>query len=351
MATLTSKQFESLAAAALAAPSADNRHVFRLEATAHGLCMLGTEDFLNAPSSRRILGLISLGSAIQNLELRASKLGLGLKIQWQPEGKESALLARFAAAQMPAVDDPLEGAIDLRHTNRRLDFRGPKLPIVALQQMAEDVAAVCGTGLVWLDEPARRRDALRLIRQAETERFRNQTLHRELFTSIRFDVGWDASAPEGLPPGSLELPWFERPAFSALRHWPVQIAANLFGAHRLIGWRAASLPCRLATHLCAVTADGEIEAAALSAGKLLQRLWLRATTLGMSFQVFAASPLYALSGSSSISANTQETLATGWRKLCSGQRPFVVFRLGHARPPTLRANRPPLDFGAGAVSD
>jgi hypothetical protein len=336
----TQEQFALLVAAAIAAPSADNRHVFRIEAQPRGFCMLATEDFLQANFSRRILGLISIGSVMQNLELRARRLGLRLESEWQPAGKASDLLARIICVSAPSIDDPLESAIELRHTNRRLDFRGPKLSPAALQQISEDVAAVRGTCLVWLDEPSRRRDALGLIRKAETERFRNQALHRELFSSIRFDVGWHASASEGLPPGSLELPWFERPAFAALRHWPVQFAGNFLGVHRFVGLRAASLPCRLAPHLCAVTADGDTEAAALSAGKLLQRLWLRATVLGMSLQVFAASPLYALDGSSLINSDLQAVLAAGWSKLCLNSRPYVVFRLGHAEPPTVRASRP-----------
>lgn len=57
--------------------------------------------------------------------------------------------------------------------------------------------------LVWLDESARRRQALRLMRRAGTERFRNRTLHEELFSAIRFDVGWRATCPEGLRPGAL----------------------------------------------------------------------------------------------------------------------------------------------------
>jgi hypothetical protein len=340
MTTFDERDFASLESAAIAAPSADNRHVFRLKRSDQGFSMFATEDFLRAPSSRRVLGLISLGSVSQNLELRAMKLGLALRIQWQPEGGESPLLARITCTRAEAIDDPLEGAIHLRHTNRRVDFRGPQLSQAARQLIDGDAAAILGTGLAWLDAPARRNAALRLIRDAETERFRNSALHREMFDSIRFDVGWRTSAPAGLPPASLELPWFERLAFAALRRWPVQRAANLLGAHQLIGLRAAWLPCRMTPHLCAVTASGGVETAAINAGKLLQRVWLRATTLGMSFQVFAASPLYALSASSSICPDKQMAFATGWSRLCVDERPYVVFRLGHARPPTLRASRP-----------
>ena len=344
MPALSKTQFDSLAAAAVAAPSADNKHVFRLQASDDGLRLLATADFLQADASRRVLGLISLGAVLQNLKIRAGGLGLRLQPAWRLGGGEgSERIADLAVEPVAPTPDPLEAAIEARHTNRRLRFKGPALSPSAQHQFAMESATVDATDLVWLDAPPLRAQGLRLIRRAESERFRNEELHRDLFGSIRFDVGWRASAAEGLPAGALELPVFERPAFRALRHWPVQRAANLIGMHRFIGLRAADLPCRLAPHVCAVVARGGDDAAAIDAGQLLQRLWLRATLMGLSLQVFAASPLYALDGSTAINDDLRETLASGWRKLCPTGRPFVVFRMGHAKPPSVCAGRPDAD--------
>lgn len=344
MPALSTAQFDSLTAAALAAPSADNKHVFRLESCAEGMRILATEDFLQARDSRRVLGLISLGAVFQNLQIRAAGLGLRLEAAWDLDGGGgSRLIAILSASAMAAASDPLEPAIAVRHSNRRLRFRGPALSQSEQRQFAIESASVDATDVVWLDTPTLRTRSLRLIREAESERFRNEELHRELFDSIRFDVGWRASASEGLPVGALELPVFERPAFVALRKWPIQRAANLIGVHRFIGWRAAALPCRLAPHLCVVTADGPTEMAAVNAGRALQRLWLRATLSGLSLQVFAASPLYALDGSTAIGHELRDTLAAGWARLCPTGRPFAVFRMGYAAAPSVRAGRPGLD--------
>jgi len=344
MPALSKAQFESLCAAAMAAPSADNKHVFRLESCADGLRVLATDEFLQARGSRRILGLISLGAALQNLQIRGAALGIRLEAAWHiGDGVGSRLIAGLSARTMAAASEPLESALEARHSNRRLRFTGPVLSPAEQHRFAQESASVEGADLVWLDTPASRSRSLRLIRRAESERFRNEELHRELFGSIRFDVGWHASASEGLPAGALELPVFERPAFLALRRWPVQRIANILGVHRFIGLRAADLPCRLAPHLCVVTATGPVEVAAVNAGRLLQRLWLRATLLGWSFQVFAASPLYALEGSTSISQELRDALATGWAELCPAGRAFVVFRMGHAAAPSVRAGRPSVD--------
>ena len=342
MSLLTPEQLTSLAEAAIAAPWADNRRAFRLQA--HGvnsLRLFATPDLQNAAPTRRILGLLSIGAIAENLAIRAGRLGLHLKPIWQIDPNGGSLLTEFICCRIDAVDDPLDAAIERRHSNRRLLFRGPRLESAAQERISAEASTIDGTALIWLDRPEQRRRALGLIRLAETERFLNEELHRELFDSIRFDVGWNASTSEGLSPGSLELPRIEQLGFSTLRHWRVQRAANLVGTHRLIGLRSADLPCRLAPHLCAIVAQGEDEPAAIQAGRLLQRVWLRATLLGLAVQVYAASTVYALDNSTAIGEELRGRLASGWKELCPHARPFIVFRMGRAAQPSAPASRPP----------
>jgi hypothetical protein len=341
MASLTPEQLGALAAAAIAAPSADNRHRFRIACPADdALSLLATEDDQDAAPHRRILGLLSMGAVVENVRLRAGRLGLHLEPDRPRAISGERMSVRFSIREAAPSDDPLEAAIEQRHSNRQLLFRGPPLSEALRSPLSQEAAQVPSSALTWLDTPEQRRRALRLIRLAETERFRSEALHRELFESIRFDAGWRVTTSEGLPPGSLALPGFERPAFSLLRHWGVQRIANWLGVHHFIGWRAADLPCRLAPHLCVIGASGDLDDAALDAGRLLQRVWLHATTLGLSCQVFAASPLYALPESRAVDDRLQQQLAAGWAALFPVGRPFLVLRLGRADAPSVRAGRP-----------
>lgn len=336
--TLIAEWAEILAAAAVAAPSADNQHVFRLHVRGARLTLHATDDLLRAPSTRRVLGLLSIGAVAENVMLRGRRLGLLHEHEWWP-GDDRSVVVRLVCQPSKTVEDPLEQVIEARHTNRRLLYRGPALDAADQEQLSGEAMSTEGGRLVWLDDRSTRPRALRLVREAEAERFSNPQLHRELFDSIRFDAGWHVSTPQGLPPGSLSLPWLERGVFGLLRNWRVQRVANLLGTHHFMAFRAADLPCRLAPHLCAVTATGEIDKAAVAAGRLLQRVWLRATRLGLACQVFAASPLYALEGSTSVRIDLQRHLAQGWNALCPQSRPFVVIRMGRARPPEIRAGR------------
>lgn len=99
---------------------------------------------------------------------------------------------RIAELQWTATSqsaDPLSAHIEARHTNRRF-YQRTRLSTARLEQLNAAALRVPGTQLRWLDAPAQRRPALRAIRLAETERFKQRELHHELFSAVRFDVGW-----------------------------------------------------------------------------------------------------------------------------------------------------------------
>lgn len=343
VALLTAERLDELARAANAAPSADNRHVFRLAVDGEALCMLDTAALHEPPAHRRLLGLISVGAAVENLVLRGARLGLTLQPQLLAAAGPGSPLVRFGVSAMPppVATDPMEAAIEQRHSNRQVRFRGPALAREQRELLGARCAAVPGASLAWLDEPVQRRAALALLRRAEAERFRNRTLHRELFEAIRFDVGWGASSDRGLPPGALGLPPPERLGFGLLRHWRLQRLGNLFGLHQLVGLRAADLPCRLAPHLVAITTAGNGQQEAVAAGRTLQRIWLAATALGLSCQVFAAAGLYAQEIATDVVPHLRSQLRQGWESLCPGRVVWMTMRLGFAAPAPVRAGRPP----------
>ena len=326
-------------AAAIAAPSADNRPVFDLRASGDTLSLFASPELRAASVGHRVLGLISIGAAAENIVLRAARLGVISNSGWQLNDWPNPCVAQLTCCEGDSAEDSLERAIPLRHSNRHLFFRGPVLSECLQNKFSECADGISGVQLAWLDTPTRRKRALELIRWAETERFCNEELHGELFGSIRFDIGWSQPSLMGLAPGSLGLAWFERGPFSLLRHWWLQKLVNLLGAHHLIGLRAAGLPCRFAPHICAITAVGGLEQAAFRAGRLLERIWLCSTNMSLSMQVFAASAVYAIHGGAPIAAGLQSRLEAGWRELCPGVTPYLVFRMGFARRPSVRSVR------------
>lgn len=333
--------FLAIVEAGIRAPSADNRHLLLFDRVGDSVRVWGNDEFYRAPFHRRILSLLSLGAVVENMTLRARDLGFEPTVGWFPDPGEPRIVSEVTVTGPCVTRDELALAIPQRHTNRRF-FRGPPISGEQQQQLEADAATIGGTRLIWLDERPLRSKALRLIRLAEAERFRQQDLHHELFSSIRFEVGWSDEAEEGLAPGSLEVEWTLRNAFEALRHWRLMRLLTLIGAHHLLAFRAGTMPCRLSPHLGVIATTLDLEPGALAVGQALERVWLRAATYGMAFQPLAASTLLALEGYGEIRPGVKQKLAAGWKELAPGMLPLIVFRLGWSSPASLRSGRRPV---------
>lgn len=344
MRNLNSSDFVTLVEAASLAPTADNKREFKMENLGQRIRIWCDDSFVCAPRHRRILRLIALGAAAENMRLRAGRLGMDTKIQWFPDGRKPELVAEITLHTLsPADVDPIEGAIAQRHSNRRMIFRGPAFSREQLRSLSAEVDGIDGVELHWFDSPPERKQILRLVRLAETDRFRSRQLHEELFSAVRFDRGWKATSDDGLPPGALEVEAWMRPMFAALRHWNLVRRLHAVGVHHALGMRAAYLPCRFAPHVGALTTSADLDSGTLAAGAAFQRIWLRATLLGVELQPFAAPAVFALPGCGWASPHVRSALQEGWENLTPRHSPIMVFRIGHAPAPSVRTSRPVLD--------
>ncbi len=332
--------------AAILAPSADNHHRVRFHMLAEGLEICHSAGGLPATGGyRRVLDLLSLGALLENLVLAAGGQGWDVHLQPFPDPGRPQVFCHVRWSRRDPTLEPLWQAIPARQTNRRLLFRGPPMSPEERESVERATAGWPGIELMWLDAPRLRQRVLALVRQAEAARFRVPTLHQDLFSAVRFDVGWQSTCEEGLPPGALGVERPLRAAFALLRHWPVMRAMHLLGAHHLLGLRAADLPCRLAPHLGLIALAEDNDTGVVAAGRVFQRVWLAATRLGLALQPMPAAALYALAGAvrESVPVRLQRRLAQAWQDLLPGRHPVMLFRLGRAAPLAVRTGRPPLD--------
>jgi hypothetical protein len=333
-----------IARAGVLAPSADNNHVFRIEFTESALRLWPTAEFAtNTERLRRVLGLISLGAVVENMQLRASELGFVATTDWFFPEPNGPIAQVNLVRSITLAGDELAAAIPARHTNRRM-YHGPGLGAKETTLLDTAAAAIKGTQLIWLTGDARK-IALSLIWRAESERFLRKQLHEDLFSSIRFDLSWHETADRALPPGSLEIEAPMRPMFKALRHWALMRPLSWIGVHRLIGLRAGWLPAWQAPALGLITTSLPIEQGAIAGGATLERVWLRATQLGLAMQPMAASAALMQPSSAGHGASDQlrSALTEGWAEIAPGKTSVMVFRIGRAVLPTVRAGRRPVE--------
>ena len=321
------------------APSADNRHCFELELSEERVLLFGNQTYARAPFHRKVLALLSFGAVVENVRIRAAVLGYQARINWLPDPADPSLIAEFRLVAAEPTEHDLDSVIPRRHTNRRLTYSGPRLSERELAALIEAVAGIEGVSLHFMDSPASRTKLLRLLRIAEAERFKTRSLHQELFSAVRFDVGWQNTVEEGLAPSALSVEPGMRWAVRQFGRWPVMNLLRAIGFHHVLGLRAAYLPCRLAPH-CAVLATAlPVERGALAVGMALERIWLQAASRGVALQPFAAPALLALPGYMEVPSVTRERLRDAWRGLLT-DTPLMVFRMGFAKSPEGRSGRP-----------
>jgi hypothetical protein len=331
--------WQSIIEAGIQAPSADNYHHLRFRPSSSTISIITSTVASQNSFYRRILNCISLGSVIENMIIRAARLGYHADIRCLSGSPMPPAILELQLAPGGDSKAPLDAAIARRHTNRNLVFRGPPLDNVELARFHKLIADISGVKLTFIDSGWRLRKLLYLVWRAESERFGVEGLHHDLFAAIRFDLGWNESAEEGLPLGALGIERPMRAAFVALRHWPFMRVLNFMGANFSIGFRSGCLPCLLAPHHGVLTADAALDKGrALASGRALQRLWLYAESLGLALQPLAAAALLSIDGYEGVSPGVSKLLRGEWRKL-TNETPLMVFRMGRAQRPTIRTER------------
>ena len=344
MNNLTASQIHAVVRSAVLAPSADNRHHVAFEPTAGGMRIWADDQYANcAEPHRRQLTVFSFGAVLENALIQASAYALDSAVRAFPDPDRPKLVCELEWRPADAPVDPLLRAIDQRHTNRKF-FKGPPLAELELALLADEVRRYESVRIHWCDDAERRSALLGQVRRAEAERFRQPRLHEELFSSIDWSAGWKATSVEGLPPGALEVEVPLRPGFRAMSSWPVMRVLSLLQMHRLLGIRAADLPCRLSPHLGVLSATDARTSTVIEAGRAFQRLWLQATLQGLALQPMAASIALALQPVADgwVSGEVQRALQMGWTRLIGADSPMMVFRLGRAPTPAVRASRRPV---------
>src|SRR6185437_5668985 len=343
---------EGILRAGIAAPSADNSQPWRFAWCGDDLDLRIDADRSGRVSDTRyVLSDLAAGACLENMLLHARSLGYAADPQIFPRDDDELWVARIRWRRDPECNapQPLADAVELRRTDRRFPWRGP-VTTGAQARLDAQARSIPGQRLWWPRTPRERKVALRVIRRAETLRFRSPTLHAELFSSIRFSAGWRTACEEGLAPATLAVEPPLRPVFQALRRPTVMTTLNRLGAASALGWRSAWLPIRLSPGLCLLVIPATTRSDVLACGRALQRVWLQATLDGLSVQPYAAPGVLSL-GFVPIEPSFQPALSrlgSALHDLCAPGYGLVFLRLGYARSaPRARSGRRALaSFGA-----
>lgn len=345
------EEVRKIVSAGILAPSGDNCQPWKLYFDGerlHVLIALGRDTSLY--NVGEIASCIAIGAMVENMDIAARGLGYSLSVSAFPNGERSPLVANIGFVKGEAVDDPLLPAIPQRCVNRRPYHRKPlssshrdALTSVVIGQ--ED-AKLC---LVESGKDKTRLSSILALNDRIV--FENEKLHDFLFTHLRWTKEEIESSGDGMSIDSLELGAFQSRMMKLLSSWKLVRFLNRFGFSRFVPMQAYQL-CKGASALGILSHSGTGLTSYFLGGRVLQRIWLTATSLGVSFHPMTGIVYmirYAQIDGREMNPAHKTMLENSFvalREICplgKDESYIMAFRLGYADPPSDRSRRMPLE--------
>ncbi|MBL7962469.1 MAG: Rv1355c family protein [Flavobacteriales bacterium] len=333
------------------APSAGNMQPWRFMLH-EGLLLLFHDAARSASrwDPDHLIAQIALGTALENMRLRAGAMGVALDIVHHPLPDRpalTALLVPSATGQPPAVD-PLADWITQRCTNRKVATRTP-LPADMVEALHRAVQAVPDCHLHMFTSQADLNELAGICGGAERVRVLDPVGHHEFFAAeVRWTPEEAARTADGLDLATMEVSptaaaalrmGSDARAMALLRDWDAGRGLERFAHSGIVNSAAVMLVC----------GAGDSLAQRLQGGRAAQRAWMEANRLGWAVHPISA-PIFlfhAIPWVADLEPQLMlemERLKVRFDHLLSTRpgRPLFMMRLSQAGPPSARALRRPL---------
>ncbi|SPP99542.1 putative Flavin-dependent oxidoreductase [Candidatus Sulfobium mesophilum] len=336
--------------AALLAPSGDNCQPWKVIMREQQLTLLNVpERDTSLYNFGQRTSLIAHGAFLENAMIASSALGYSANLEPFPDESNPNLVARVSFERSEKSDVSLYPYIPLRTTNRK-PYNSK--PLTVDQEAAlEDTTSFFGFGGVKLLKGDGKKDVARIIGLNDRLVFEISQLHSFLFNHIRWTEEEAQRTGNGLYVGTLEISPFQRPGLRLLGRWPIARALNSIGISRIIGEKAKRLALS-ASAIGIVTMPGDKKIDFLNGGRIVQRVWLESTKMGLSFQPMtglvylmqrvSAGDSEGLSESHiGMIRNAEQGLRTAYA--LNKETIIMLFRVGYCAPPMARSLRLPME--------
>ena len=335
---------KSLLAAANAAPSPDNNQPWQFRVRDDRIEIYLDDQHRLRSDVEAMFDLHAIGAAVENLLLAGSQHDLTGTARYSGsiDGSQPAATIQFDRAGQPTE---LAEFIFSRHTNRKFYS---KRSLTKEQSQCLESETVGDAHLQLISDRRTMAQLGKLVAASDLIRFRSRPFHEELVDQLRFTVVEAESSRDGLDLRTLELPPGAGLLLRALRHWSMMQWWHRLGLGPLLSFPSG----------VAVKASGAIGVLStptpstegfLDSGRSLQRIWLRATQMGLGMHPLGSLPIYAAADKQGLTSNWADSDQRRLAKILQRLHQLIpstgtthltmLFRLGNASPPRHRSLR------------
>jgi nitroreductase len=328
---------KAIVRAAVHAPSGENCQPWRFEFRGDHIRIHNLPDRDRSLYNFRQLGsYVAHGALIENLVLALGEAGYRADVEPFPEPGDSERTAHLRLSPMPPQKDPLASSIEDRATNRRPYLRQPFAPS---ERAAIEASTFVQEGsVIFLEDAIKREAVAEAMTVGDRMLFENRAIHDFLFSHINWTLEKEREERRGFYIKTLELPLPVEMVFRLVKRWSVLRVLNT------VGFAKAAARGNKGLYLAssafgAVVTNGNGPKDFLAAGRVMQRAWLAATSLGLSIQPVTAPVFFIqriLAGEPGFTKPQEELVRTAFGTIAGafglGDRTMaMLFRIGCAK--------------------
>lgn len=265
------------------APSGDNSQPWRFEVSGgNKINIYNIPDKDNPILNVRNRGsYVAHGAAAENMVIAASKMSFEAEVKVFPEAGNEHLTASLVLSQRAPKGEALFDAIEKRVTNRKPYQKEP----LSETEKAHILSAVKGVASAELKLIEGREDikaVSKALSVTEKVALETKELHKLFFEGMLWDKEANKRGESGLYVKTLEAPPPALLLFHLIKKWPVMNFFNRIGFSKMAAKGNSGIYASSAAHAAVIVEDKDENF--FHAGRVMQRVWLTATKLGLAVQ-------------------------------------------------------------------
>jgi molybdopterin/thiamine biosynthesis adenylyltransferase len=350
------KMIGQLVAAARLAPSAGNNQPWKWYFDGRRLLLFDDPSRSAAFANfRNILTNISMGTALENVQLKAKELRVDLDIQLFPSGKDEVVVAAISVRQpkKDIVRDDLVDYLDTRYTNRRIGLGG-KIAGSVIDELKRSVTGIGNITFKIFDDKETIKKVADIAGKSEKLRMFIEQGHADLFER---EIRWSTQKPEDIKDGldirTLDLSLKDQVGFSVIKDpRAIKLVSEWNGGAALENMTRNLVDSSSA--VCLISATEFKPENCINVGRAAERAWLVAARHKISFQPVLAPVLhFALlkhAEGGGMPLNIQKEFAKLYDEFIRlfnlhpvSEEPLFLFRLCFAEEPEVKSLRLDID--------
>lgn len=344
------EHIQKILEAGVQAPSGENCQPWRFVVDGNRIKIFNIPEKDTSLYNVRQLGsFVAHGALIENMLIASSAIGYRGTVDLFPNHTEPNYVADFVLEKSVPREELLLQYISQRSTNRN-PYKSTRLTEGQKQELLRSAEEIGDGEIKLIEKPEDKKEIAKCLAIGDRILFENRKVHDFLFSHIIWNKKESEEKKSGFYIKELALPLPVEKIFGFLRDWNKVLLFNKFGFSKLAAKGNIKLYSKVGA-LGAVVTKNNTPLDFLNAGRIMQRIWLKAASMGLSIQPVTGVLFFM----QRIIGNAAEDFSphhiqlvreahgaiTGMFGINSNETIAMIFRIGYGGEPTARSLRLP----------